>query len=143
MKNLDKVVKCRRYVSLGSYVPDEVLNKVSIGTNPKIIVVDGIGFQVKFSSLRLRCFKRSRVCVVCGRIGTIMSLDRRHRKSKEKNITAHFNLYTEEPNGEFVLMTQDHIIPKSRGGKNHLSNLQTMCATCNEIKGNKLEEMEI
>jgi hypothetical protein len=32
---------------------------------------------------------------------------------------------------KYVLMTADHIIPYSKGGMNHLTNLQTMCEKCN------------
>ena len=37
-------------------------------------------------------------------------------------------------------MTKDHILPKSRGGKNHISNMQTMCCRCNSKKGDKTPE---
>lgn len=36
-------------------------------------------------------------------------------------------------------MTKDHIIPKSKGGKDELNNYQTMCVICNVKKGNKIE----
>ena len=31
----------------------------------------------------------------------------------------------------------DHIVPRSRGGKNELGNLQALCSKCNRTKGNK------
>lgn len=35
-------------------------------------------------------------------------------------------------------LTIDHRVPRSRGGSNHISNLQTMCAPCNNGKGDRL-----
>lgn len=32
-------------------------------------------------------------------------------------------------------LTLDHIVPLSQGGGNKLSNLQTMCESCNSAKG--------
>lgn len=34
----------------------------------------------------------------------------------------------------------DHIVPKSRGGTNDLSNLQALCRYCNRSKGNRMQD---
>jgi 5-methylcytosine-specific restriction endonuclease McrA len=47
----------------------------------------------------------------------------------------HVDLYT----ANFVMMTVDHILPKSRGGASTLANYQPMCQHCNGRKGNSLE----
>jgi 5-methylcytosine-specific restriction endonuclease McrA len=46
----------------------------------------------------------------------------------------HIDLYTHDN----ILMTIDHIIPKSKEGPNHVNNYQLMCCTCNSNKGNKI-----
>lgn len=35
------------------------------------------------------------------------------------------------------LLTVDHVIPRSRGGKNYWDNVVTACTKCNNLKGNK------
>jgi hypothetical protein len=49
--------------------------------------------------------------------------------------TYHLNLYALDSDGREILMTHDHILARADGGKNHLSNTQTMCAPCNFKKG--------
>jgi 5-methylcytosine-specific restriction endonuclease McrA len=99
------------------------------------------GYTVNLFSLRLQAFRRSRICVGCGREGTVLRLERFGPKDQRP----HFNLYAIESNGTYVLMTKDHgtyvlmtkdhIIPKSKGGPNTLENIQTMCEPCNVAKG--------
>ncbi len=38
---------------------------------------------------------------------------------------------------EFRHFEIDHIIPRSRGGTNHLDNLQLLCGHCNRVKGDR------
>ena len=35
----------------------------------------------------------------------------------------------------FKVMEVDHIVPKSKGGTDHIENLQMLCGSCNKIKG--------
>lgn len=93
------------------------------------------GDEVKLGgSLRLRTFLRSLKCVKCGIQGEFFIKTR--TKEDER---WHLDLYALR-DGEPVLMTKDHIIPRSKGGKDRMDNLQTMCCECNEEKGNTLCE---
>lgn len=90
------------------------------------------GDSIKMNSLRLQLFlTKGTICVSCGLAGSFFA--------KEKNPNDqgfHLNLYALNSQGEEVLMTKDHIQPKSKGGKDLLENLQVMCKVCNKLKGN-------
>jgi hypothetical protein len=47
------------------------------------------------------------------------------------------NLFAAGENG-LVLMTRDHIIPKSLGGVDDWRNMRPGCAPCNEARGNEV-----
>ena len=51
----------------------------------------------------------------------------------------HMDLYGYE-DGELIMLTIDHIKPKSKGGKNHVKNYQNLCKICNELKSDTYEE---
>ena len=40
----------------------------------------------------------------------------------------------------FRVFEVDHVIPRSRGGTDHLDNLQLLCSHCNRLKGNRPQE---
>lgn len=46
------------------------------------------------------------------------------------------NLYGVNTDGHVVLMTRDHIIPKSLGGRDWVENLRPACGPCNERRSN-------
>lgn len=98
-------------------------------------------------SLRYQVFAQSRICVCCGLEGTYFAKERSARKIKNRQNGAdgevyfkattptwHFNLYAMTADGREILMTKDHILPRSKGGKDELENLQCMCRPCNGKK---------
>lgn len=87
---------------------------------------------IKACSDRYDCFFLKELqCATCGIQASFFALE---------NNTAgwHLNLYGTDADGKEVLFTKDHILPKSKGGRNNIENYQTMCATCNHKKGNKI-----
>lgn len=72
-------------------------------------------------------------CAHCGVEGTYFLME--YDKSSKQWV---FNLYGVQ-DGKEVIMTFDHIIPKSKGGGDGLHNGQVMCRDCNSKKGNKME----
>ena len=123
---------------INRYTLDEVLPFILVGSlqdvkkHPEARRMYG-GFSVKLYSLRLQTFKVKGIkCVSCEIEGQYFILEEHHKQG-----TPHFGLYAVDQTGAEVLMTKDHIIPKSTGGKDFLENLQPMCARCNTQKGAK------
>ena len=89
-------------------------------------------YTVKTGSQRLRLFLNNRTCVICGRVGTHFVLEQDHNHTNP-----HLNLYSDDK----ILMTKDHIIPRSKGGKDCMSNYQTMCLSCNAKKADTYDTL--
>jgi hypothetical protein len=129
-KNQQKNTK--NLIRLGEFKIEDVMPFIenSFEFDPKReYEVNGVKYLVKMNSQRYFTFQKSMNCVSCGIAGTKFFLER--FRSDE---SPHFNLYAEE-DGELILMTKDHIVPKSLGGKDYVSNYQTMCSICNNLKG--------
>lgn len=102
------------------------------------------GHRVKMWSKRYENFKENGIrCVHCGIKGQYFRLECNGSDHVEGKNTWHFNLYALDENGNEVLMTKDHIIPKSKGGSNNINNLQPMCSQCNSKKADKLNPWDI
>ena len=114
---------------------EEVYNAVKdvlFETDDKKAMVVINGDKIKGNSQRFQTFfTKGLKCACCGIEGKYFG--------KEKDFNAaryHLNLYALDESGNEVLMTKDHIVPRSKGGASELYNYQTMCVKCNIAKGN-------
>lgn len=87
------------------------------------------GDRINMTSLKLQTFKSSGTrCKICGIKAAYFA------KEKYANEPYfHLNLYALKGDEE-VLMTKDHIVPVSKGGRDKLNNYQTLCVECNRKK---------
>ena len=124
----------RQYLNLGEFSPEDVFPYIAVEeVRRRFMGVDGNPYSVRMNSDRYFCFNRDPKCVCCGIEGEVLILEL--QKSKKEQ-SPHFNFYGRY-NGDkqLILMTKDHIVPKSLGGTNDHNNLQTMCTICNNLKG--------
>lgn len=132
---MDYEARQRGYKVLRKCGVDEVLPFTGPNARNKLYA----GHMVKMTSLRYQTFSKSIRCACCGTEGTVFLLELPNNGGKI--CRPHFNLYAERE-GKLVQMTKDHIKPKSCGGKDHIGNMQTLCACYNELKGNKATKLK-
>jgi hypothetical protein len=135
-----------KYDRLVTYPVDEVMVAISNHLHDwKIGKVEKVdkrtefnGLQVKLGSLRLRTFNKSGICCVeCGLEATHFALEK-----NPMDVNYHLNLWGFNEDGKEILFTHDHILARSLGGADNLSNTQTMCSVCNFAKGRE-EQAEL
>lgn len=102
------------------------------------VMLDGekVTIYVPMGSHRYQLYATKGVtCVKCGLKGKYFALERGKHDNPNR---FHFNLYSINSRGKEVMMTKDHIQPRSKGGKNHLDNYQPLCYRCNQRKADKV-----
>lgn len=93
---------------------------------------------ISLRSERMALLVRTQVCACCGLKGTHFWLEHSGCKAP------HLNLYGYNVDGKEVMLTADHIIPRSKNGPTAAHNLQLLCSKCNCAKKNDhltLEEL--
>ena len=106
-----------------------------IGGQPWKVNLNGTEYILRTGALRLQLFKKTQVCACCGIQGRFFRIE--HHKG---DVAPVINLYGTGgvDNGHVVLMTMDHIIPRSKHGPTHEDNVQLLCADCNQLKADEL-----
>ena len=108
---------------------------------PKKLRVEINGVNVGVGSLRLQTFLyKGTTCIACGVKATYFAIER-DTASEVNDRPYHLNLWGVKDDGEPVLFTHDHTLARSLGGKDRLSNTETMCCFCNWEKGER-EQIE-
>jgi len=132
------VMRCfPKHEVLAKFDVDEILTIVpeqddgNYGQKTAIETHEGI-IRVSIASKKLLTFKKSVVCAGCYDKGEYFLLIR------NPIIKGRASLELFTASGK--LLTRDHIIPKSLGGSNDMSNSQTMCLMCNSKKGSQMPE---
>jgi 5-methylcytosine-specific restriction endonuclease McrA/urease beta subunit len=127
-----------KYIKDSSYSVAEIHNKIKQASENKEKYMDFNGKKAKTSSGRYQNFIENGVkCVECGLVGTHYWLES-NTIGVDGQRSWHLNLYGVNKQGHEIMLTKDHIHPKSKGGKNHISNYQPMCSPCNQAKGDIL-----
>lgn len=130
-------MKVRNRQQLAELNPDQVLDLISSDPNacPRWTFEIGTSsYSVRTCTQKLNLLKANPRCVTCGRIGSKFVIERDWNKGKNRYDKPHLNFYS----ADNILMTKDHIIPKSKGGLNDISNYQTMCEICNVAKDDSI-----
>ncbi len=116
------------------YAIDEIVEYIN--SDESYVILNDT--RVKVEGLRLNTFTKHTVCSSCGRAGSHFRIAS-NNDSKNGPHSFHLCLWSDDK----IQMTKDHIIPKSKGGADHLSNMQCMCTKCNMKKGNKMTDDDI
>lgn len=124
-----------RHTTLGL---DEIIEQVYAQWNvPRARYMAEGKYFVGVSSLRMKTFGRAAHhsnglrCVSCNLEAKFFAVESFCRAQDQ---TPHVNLYGVNDNGNEVLFTHDHILARSLGGADNLTNSQIMCSPCNNKK---------
>lgn len=117
-------------IRLRQFTIEEVLSHIG---KPWKLRIKGRNIHVRgMCGERMRLLGRTQECACCGVKGDHFWLEH------SGCFTPHFNLYALNQHGQPVLMTLDHIIPRSKGGRTTAENIQLLCTRCNAAKKDEM-----
>ena len=111
----------------------DMLDSIVASKGKMKVVVNDKEYTIKTKSNKFRLFKDNLKCTVCGVEGCNVFLEQDNNLINTNR--AFFSVYGIK-NKDYVLLTRDHKIPRSKKGADIFSNLQTMCSICNFEKKN-------
>lgn len=97
--------------------------------NKKQSKIEIEGHKVKTKDDRyLNFIEHGFECAKCGIKGKYVNLE------CNTGLGNHFNVYGIDKEENEILLTKDHIYPKSKGGLDNIKNYQVLCENCNHNK---------
>lgn len=129
------------------FSPDYVLDNFvdpncGVKERETIMNVDGVEYPVYLNSQRYLLFKRDGLkCARCERVASVCYLAMPNKNATSKR--SHFNFFSVDANGKFILFTKDHKVSRANGGRDVMDNYVPMCQICNTKKGSKGTKEEI
>lgn len=130
----------RHYERAGIVSIEEVFKLINQGQGHYLLHDHRV--TVNKSDRLLNFRKNGVVCKHCGIEGIYFAVERAEHKNKKER-DWHLNLYALSYELHETLMTRDHIMPRSKGGSDHVRNSQTLCTNCNCKKSDKLPDVAI
>ena len=111
---------------------DDVLTIIRNDRHNNNMQFDGMHYDPYESRYSL-FLEKGYECTKCGLAANIACFEKNNHTKKGK---WHWNFYHRKKSGKEIMLTRDHIKPKSYGGNDKIENVQPMCEYCNSRKGN-------
>lgn len=101
------------------------------------------GISITMSDTSQVSIRGDFTCIGCNMKASYVVIAKNVHTSSANQKYIPFYYIVDYKNGELKKLTKDHIIPRSLGGSNNMSNYQCMCEVCNGKKSNFLYGFDV